>query len=1082
MKCALRVVLAVIIWLAGGCDAQTVSNRDQRGPVASDIVGPYDVRNLEPEEAWPEEALGPVGDGLKPCDGPDDCETGVCVGTQDGPRCAPKCDDGCPPEFSCTELADVGPDTLFVCLPEHVPFCRPCFEDVDCARFPGDQDVFCGQAGPQGSFCTRWCHGRNDCPDGFRCYQGYCAPSRECDCLEQAGNVGFATACSVANQHGVCDGERLCLAGGLTQCDAATPEAESCDGWDNDCDGHVDEDYVPVGCTMSNQQGTCSGKSGCADGQEFCGGIPPSAETCDGKDNNCDGQTDEEGASGCTIYYADSDGDGYGALPGFCRCQKPMGYVTNAWDCADLDSSSFPNAAEICDGLDNSCDGKVDETCDHDGDGYCWPPPLASGPQLPCKFAVPDCDDVQAAIYPNAYELCDGLDNDCDGTVDEGCDLDGDGFCNSMPTAYSDLDVCKSPTIDCNDLDADIHPGHVEVCNAVDDDCDGTEDEKCDVDQDGFCAGAPPPAIKGCTSLPELAKYQCLAEFYELACPEGFGDCADENPAVHPNAAEVCDGLDNNCDGKVDGPLDLDGDGFCAGNGPGGPPCPSCLNGSGDCDDLDPEVNPDAVDVPDQQGLDSDCDGVDGSHERCVFVSETGHDFWPGTALLPKGSLAGGVAEVGSDPFKDCVLVAAGAYKEAAPVQVSGDIYLWGGYDELNDWQRIPHSKSVLNGAATALLLKDSDSITLGGLEVRAAEASQAASSTGILAVLVANLVLVEVDVFAANGGTGQPAGSGSGGSGGHDGKDGDSGCKPYCPFNSSSCAPWALGGTGSEPDACGGKGQGFSILKPTGWDKEVYNLLGWNENGEPSCCYKQWGLGYGGASGESGSSGKDGTNGQDGTDGAPGPAGAGGNGIAKLVATGLVNQGGKNGSSGMHGCGGGGGGMGGSHDSFWECKEYGGGGGGGGGGGRGGKPGWGGGSGGSSVGVALYKSHAQILDCRIETAAGGAGGAGGEGGKGGPGGLGGTGGPGLADSADGGDGGNGGDGGPGGGGGGGSGGSSIAVAYTCGYSPSIFNVAYWIGQGGAGGKGGKDGTKIVQPQGNGKLGKQAYLACYPEA
>ncbi|MBL7796049.1 MAG: hypothetical protein JNJ90_06040 [Saprospiraceae bacterium] len=138
------------------------------------------------------------------------------------------------------------------------------------------------------------------------------------------------------------------------------------------------------------------------------------------------------GAGGCGI---DADGDGY-SFPD---------------DCDDTNPVLNPAAAEICDdGIDNNCNGEIDEpaVCDVDGDGF---------------QTTSDCDDNNAAINPDAVEICDGLDNNCDGTTDEGCnDNDGDGY--AVPA-------------DCDDNNPDINPGAAELCDGIDNDCDGSVDE-----------------------------------------------------------------------------------------------------------------------------------------------------------------------------------------------------------------------------------------------------------------------------------------------------------------------------------------------------------------------------------------------------------------------------------------------------------------------------------------------------------------------------------------------------------------------------------------------------------------------------
>jgi len=175
----------------------------------------------------------------------------------------------------------------------------------------------------------------------------------------------------------------------------------------------------------------------------------------------------------------DADGDGY-----------PSGV-----DCNDNDASIHPGATEVCDGVDQDCDGVRDNGFpDADADGWA----SCGG----------DCNDGNAAVHPGATEVCNGIDDNCVGGVDEGFDADGDGYT-----------TCGG---DCNDGNAAVHPGATEVCNGIDDNCAGGVDEGFDVDGDGY-----------------------------TTCG---GDCNDNNAAVHPGATENCsNGIDDNCNNLTDG-------------------------------------------------------------------------------------------------------------------------------------------------------------------------------------------------------------------------------------------------------------------------------------------------------------------------------------------------------------------------------------------------------------------------------------------------------------------------------------------------------------------------------------------------
>jgi hypothetical protein len=435
---------------------------------------------------------GEFGDS---CEDDSDCLSGLCYPSVDGGFCGVTCSAGdCPTDWVCMLVPWWEDGLESICVPpEPHSLCQPCMASEECISSLSDTfGERCLKYGVLGNFCASSCATDDDCPGGYECEDWFDVEGEAfAGCKLKVGECG-CSVWAVAKNEGT---------GSSTK------------------------------CILGNDFGSCFGERHCTeDGLTECAGAFAAQEICDGIDNDCDGMVDEKlGGGECSV---ESDA---GVCFGTLVCQEGV----------EICDATIPTD-EVCDGIDNNCDGEVDEgfpdtngngipdcaELDSDEDGLpdvtdnC---PLVANPGQEdyeqdgvgdlCdddddNDGAPDaedCEPMNDTVFPAKEEKCNGYDDNCDDEVDEGYpDSNGDGTADCMEDD-SDGDAVFDYEDNCPDV---ANPGQQ---NSDDDElgdaCDDDDDNDDTVDSE---------------------------------------DCAPTDPEINPDALEVCDGIDNDCNDETD--------------------------------------------------------------------------------------------------------------------------------------------------------------------------------------------------------------------------------------------------------------------------------------------------------------------------------------------------------------------------------------------------------------------------------------------------------------------------------------------------------------------------------------------------
>ena len=501
------------------------------------------------------------------CEENGDCQSSWCVEHLGEKVCTQTCQEECPNGWSCQQVSGAVPDLVFVCVSDFPNLCRPCSQAMDCVGVGGTEDA-CVAYGEQGSFCGGKCGEAGECPWGFKCDEvttvdgvelDQCvAETGACHCTETSVVLGLFTVCQVSNEFGVCEGKRVCVEEGLTDCDASIPDAETCNGVDDNCDGDIDEptlvegDFVNL-CDDGNEctEDKCSGESGCTN-DVLESGPCEDGDPCTVADHCEDGT--------CLADPVECEDDNP-CTDNVCTETGGCEYPPNSAACDDDDACTVADQCSdgVCTGTPVPCDCKDDEDCGELEDGdMCNGTLLCDTAQYPYKCVV-SLETVVSCPEPegdNAFCLqshCEAATGECSLVPHHDAFLCDNADACSVNTACFEGVCTGGDLVNCNDgnpctddsCDVEVgcvHANNIAACN------DGDVCTTLDTCSDGECSGG---SALDCDDGDVCNGVETCDP--QSGCKSALAlECNDNNPC---NGIETCDPVDGcqlgealNCD------------------------------------------------------------------------------------------------------------------------------------------------------------------------------------------------------------------------------------------------------------------------------------------------------------------------------------------------------------------------------------------------------------------------------------------------------------------------------------------------------------------------------------------------------